>query len=101
MKIADALRVIRKLEMETREGRDTVATFRHEGVVLTRTRVPHGRGELEGRLPSYIRQDLCLNEDEFRLVSNCTYWRGEYLKILQAKGALSSHGRPSTGETRT
>lgn len=88
MKIADAQHVCNKLEMEMHEGRDTVAKFRHEGKVLVRTRIPHGRGELEGKLPHFVRQQLHLSEDEFRLVYICTYWRPDYLRILKEKGFI-------------
>lgn len=88
MKISDALHVCTKLEMEMREGRDTVARFRHEGKVVTRTRIPHGRGELEGKLPHFVRQQLHLSEEEFRLVDVCTYWRIDYVRILKEKGLI-------------
>gem|GEM_PF-5440224 len=51
-----------KLGMHTCEGRDTLAFFYCAQRLVLWTKVPHGRGELKGRLPHYIRQQLRLNE---------------------------------------
>jgi len=88
MKIRDVLRIFDKLEMETREGEDTLAFFRWEGRTILWTKVPHKRGELKGKLPHFIRQQLRLNEDQFRAVIDCTIWRKEYVDILRSKGLL-------------
>jgi hypothetical protein len=94
MKTRDILRVFDKLEMEVREGRDTLAFFRWEGRPILWTKVPHKRGELKGKLPHFIRQQLRLNEDQFRVVIDCTIWRKEYVEILCSKGLLPPDGQP-------
>ena len=91
MKIRDILRIFDKLEMEVREGRDTLAFFRWQGRTILWTRVPHKRGELKGRLPHFIRQQLRLNERQFRAVIKCDIWRDECLEILRSKGLLLPH----------
>jgi hypothetical protein len=94
MKTRDILRVFDKLEMEIREGRDTLAFFRWEGRTILWTKVPHKRGELTGKLPHFIRQQLRLNEDQFREVIDCTIWRKEYAEILRSKGLLLPDEQP-------
>jgi len=88
MKIRDILRIFDKLEMEVREGRDTLAFFRWQGRTILWTKVPHKRGELKGKLPHFVRQQLRLNERQFRAVIRCDIWRDEYLEILRSKGLL-------------
>jgi hypothetical protein len=94
MKIHDILRVFDKLEMEVREGRDTLAFFRWQGKTILWTRVPHKRGELKGKLRHFIRQQLRLSERQFRAVVKCDIWRDEYVEILHSKGLLSPHVDP-------
>ncbi len=56
MKVAEVVRAFEKLEMDIREGRDTLAFFRWEGQLILWSRAPHKRGELKGRLSDLIRQ---------------------------------------------
>ena len=88
MKVEEVLKVFSKLEMEVHEGRDTVAKFRHHGRVVTWSRVSHGRGEVLGKVPHYIRQQLKVDEESFRKLVDCTYWRADYEQILRAKGLI-------------
>ena len=90
MKISEVLKVFRKLEMEISEGRDTVAKFRHNGNVIVWSRVSHGRGELAGKLPHFIRQQLKVDESQMRKLIDCSYWRKEYEEILRSKGLITS-----------
>ena len=50
MKIREIHNLFQKLEMEVREGRDTIAKFRYNGAVIVRTRVPHKSGDLKRQL---------------------------------------------------
>lgn len=90
MKVTEALRAFEKLEMDIREGRDTLAFFRWEGTIILWSKVPHKRGELKGRLSDLIRQQLKLNEQQFRDLVKCQIWRDEYVEILKTKGLLPS-----------
>jgi len=88
LKVKKALQIFEKLEMEIREGRDTLAFFRWKGNVILWSKVPHKRGELKGKLSYLIRQQLKLNERQFKELQECKIWREEYLEILRAKGLL-------------
>jgi hypothetical protein len=88
MKISEVLRAFDKLEMEIREGRDTLAFFRCEGQIILWTKVPHKRGELKGKLPDFVRQQLKLNEAQFRELIACPLTRTGYVQILREKGLL-------------
>jgi hypothetical protein len=88
MKVQEVLKLFEKLGMEVREGRDTIAAFRYQGRVVTRTKVPHKRGELKGKLPHFIRQQLRLNESQFRQFIACTLNRQDYEQILRDKGYI-------------
>lgn len=88
MKIREILKLFAKLEMETREGRDTIAKFRYDGKVIVRTKVPHKRGDLKGQLIHFIRQQLRLNEKQFQELADCILYREDYEKILKDKGYI-------------
>jgi hypothetical protein len=86
MRVAEAIKVFRKLGMQTAEGRDTNAKFIHDGRVITYSRVSHGRGEIGGNVPHFIRQQLKVSEDQLRRLLECTIGRKEYEEILRFKG---------------
>ncbi|MFQ6044064.1 MAG: hypothetical protein ACE5PV_24685 [Candidatus Poribacteria bacterium] len=88
MRVREALRVFDKLDMEIREGRDTIAKFRYKGKVIVRTKVPHKRGELKGKLPYFIRQQLRINDKQLRGLIDCTLYRRHYESILREKGFI-------------
>jgi hypothetical protein len=44
MTIREALKLFEKLGMHIREGKDTTASFYHEGRLIVRTKVPHKMG---------------------------------------------------------
>jgi hypothetical protein len=90
MKIREINNLFQKLEMEVREGRDTIAKFRYNGEVLVGTRVPHKSGELKGQLVHFIRQQLRLNETQFQELVSCTLSRKDYEIILKSKGYIDS-----------
>ena len=88
MTVKEILRLLHKLEMEIREGRDTIASFSYEGRLIIRTKVPHKRGELKGKLLHFIRQQLKLNEEEFHRLTQCRLFRADYVELLRKKGKL-------------
>ncbi len=88
MTVAELLRALRKLGMEIREGQDTLAFFRWRDKLILWTRVPHKSGELKGQLPHFVRQQLKLNESQFRDLIACPLGREEFLGILKQKGLL-------------
>ena len=88
MSIKEVLRFFQKLEMDIREGRDTIACLYVGDLLVIRTRVPHKRGELKGNLPHFVRQQLRLNEEEFADLRRCTIFRENYIDILRKKGKI-------------
>ena len=80
----DAL--VRKLQMQTRDGRDLHAWFEFEGKVITRTRRSKGSGDLP--MQHSIRQQLKVNEMQMRELIRCTLGRDDYLEILRNRGLL-------------
>ncbi len=85
MKAIEVLRAFKKLGMEIREGRDTLAFFYCGPRLVLWTKVPHKRGELRGRLLYYIRQQLRLDEEQFRELIRCRLKREGYVRILKDK----------------
>lgn len=79
-------RLVAKLELKTRESGDLLAWFEFEGKVITRTRRSKGSGDLP--MQHSIRQQLKLNEEQFRQAVACTLTRGNYIEILRGKGLL-------------
>ena len=90
MRRGEILQIFDKLEMEIREGRDTLAFFRYKGQTILWTKVPHKRVELKGNLRYFIRQQLKLNETQFRGLIRCDIWREDYIEILKDKGLIPS-----------
>lgn len=88
MKIKEILKTFEKLGMELREGRDTIAKFKYKEKVITRTKVPHKRGELKGNLPYLIRQQLRINNEQFQGFIGCRLYRQDYETILKGKGYI-------------
>lgn len=86
MKVKEVLKVFEKLQMEIKEGKDTIGKFRYKGKVITRTKVPHKQGELKGKLPYFIRQQLRVNEIQFKGFMDCSLSRKDYEKTLEEKG---------------
>ena len=80
----DAL--VRKFQMQTRDGRDLHAWFEFEGKVITRTRRSKGSGDLP--MQHSIRQQLKVNETQMRELIRCTLGRDDYLEILRNRGLL-------------
>ena len=88
IKVDEVLRAFKKLGMEIREGRDTLAFFYCGDKLILWAKVPHKRGELKGKLPYYIRQQLKLNEEGLRQLLRCHIKRREYVRILKSKGVI-------------
>ena len=87
IKAAQFEHIVQKFGLRTRNSGDRLAWFEHEGRIVTRTRRSHGRG---GDLPFQhsIRQQLKLNENEFREAVACRLSREDYIEILRRRGLL-------------
>lgn len=74
--------------VELREGRDTLVKIFCDGKFILYTKVPHGKGIIDGKLIYYIRNQFKLNENDFRDIIRCTLSAESYKKILKDKGFL-------------
>ncbi len=87
IKAKDFDHIVRKLRLKRRSSKDLWVWFEHGGKIITRTR----RSWKKGRdLPFQhsIRQQLKLNENEFRLAVSCHLSRNDYIAILKRKKLL-------------
>jgi len=62
--------------------------FHYEGQVVIRTKLPHKSGELKGKLPHYVRQQLRVNESQFSGIQDYTIERDGYIRIFADKGIV-------------
>ena len=89
IKARDFDHIVQTLQLRWRNAGDRLAWFEYEGRIITRTRRSHGRGDLP--VSDQIRQQLKLNEDEFRKAVSCHLSREDYVEILRRKGLLPPH----------
>lgn len=81
-------RIQKKLNLQTRNTGDKIAWFYHEGKKILRTKRSHGRGDLPAA--HMIRQQLKVNEDQFRGLIDCSVELKDYIEILRGKNILPS-----------
>ena len=83
-------RLINKYDFKTRESRDLLAWLevKVNGEVkkVARTRRSKGSGDLP--MQYSIRQQLHLNNEQFKTAINCKLTKEAYINILQTKGIL-------------
>jgi len=80
IKAKDFDHLVAKLNLKTRNSRDLLAWFEYEGKKITRTKRSKGSGDLP--MQHSIRQQLYLNEEQFRKAVGCTLTRQDYIHIL-------------------
>lgn len=78
--------LVAKLKLKTRNSRDLLAWFEYKGKIITRTRRSKGSGDQP--MQHSIRQQLKLNEEQFREAIGCTLTRQDYIDIIRNKGLL-------------
>ena len=88
MKVREVLKVFNKLDMEIREARDTLAFFKYNGKIVLWTKVPHKKSDVKGKIQYFIRQQLKLNDNQFRDLISCKLIRNDYIEILISKGFI-------------
>jgi len=86
IKARDFNHLVAKFNLKTRQSRDLLAWFEYKGKTITRTRRSKGSGDLP--MQHSIRQQLKLNEEQFRKAIGCTLARQDYINILRSKGLL-------------
>lgn len=57
-----------------------------DGIIIVKSRRSHGKGKLDGNIPNMIRNQMKLNESQFRDAHQCPLQRTAYLEILRNKG---------------
>jgi hypothetical protein len=77
-----------KLEMVIQNGRDRHALFYYNDALILRTKRSFGSGKLEGNIGHFIRQQMKLNDAQFRDLLACPLSRAGYVEILRGKGLL-------------
>lgn len=86
LKAKDFERIVRKLDLRTRNRGDRHAWFEHEGKTITRTKRSNKAGDLP--FAHAIRQQLKLTEDELRDLVACPLDRDGYVTILRRQGLI-------------
>jgi hypothetical protein len=91
LKTGDIDRMWAKLGFDVNEGkRDVTATLIVAGKRVIRTLRSHGKNKLDGNIPSMIRQQMKLNDEQFSDAVRCPLKRDDYLRILREKKLLDS-----------
>ena len=77
-----------KLQMKVRTGKDKLALFYHNGMLVTRTKRPLGKGKVDNTVRHLIGQQLKLSESVFSGIKNYSLGRAVYVQILKKKGYI-------------
>ncbi len=64
---------------------DRHALFYVDGRLILRTKRSFGSGKIDGNIPSFIRQQMKLNNDQFAELLACPLDRPDYIDILKKK----------------
>ncbi len=86
LKAAEFERIVRKLGLRTRDSGDRLAWFEYEGKIIVQTKRSHKMGDLP--FSHKIRQQLRLDERQFRELVACPLDRDGYVEILRQKGLI-------------
>lgn len=86
LKAKDFERIVRKLDLRTRNSGDRLAWFEYGGKTITRTKRSNKSGDLP--FAHAIRQQLKLTEDEMRALVACPLDRAGYVAILRRQGLI-------------
>jgi len=74
--------IVRKLEMEIRDGDHRFALLRHDGRVVIRTKRSHGSKSQPAHL---IRNQLKVDEAQLQGLVQCWLTKPAYIEILKSK----------------
>ncbi len=86
LKAKEFERIVRKLDLRTRNSGDRLAWFEHEGRTIVRTKRSNKAGDLP--FSHAIRQQLKLTENQLRDLLDCPLDRDGYVAILREKGLI-------------
>ena len=79
-------RIEKKLELQCRNSFDRIAWFCHEGKKILKTRRSHQKGDLPAA--HKIRNQLKLNESQFKDLISCELSKDGYIEILIGAGYI-------------
>jgi len=80
-------KIVRKLDMETRNSSDMLAWFVYDGVAVVKTRRSFGNNKY---VPAdKIRCQLKVNEEQFAGLISCSVQKDDYIKILIDKKIIT------------
>jgi len=85
MKVHEFEKIVRKLDLKTRNSGDRLAWFEYEGRMILRTKRSHGNKEQPGNL---IRQQLKVNEEQLAGLIDCSFSKEQYIELLRGKRVL-------------
>ncbi len=88
LKWKEVKKLLEKVQVTLREGKDPGGWLVHEGRKILYLRMSKGEGDVPGHVPDKIRQSLHLNEASFIDLKNCPLSRDQYLELLRAKGYI-------------
>jgi hypothetical protein len=89
LKVTDFDAIMNKLQMEIRDSRDKLAWFVYSGRRILSTKRSHGRGDIRGKVPHFIRQQLKVNDKQFQDLIRCPLDREGYINILKEKRIIT------------
>lgn len=81
----DVDRAWEKLGMEIKDTNDRHALFKVDGKLVLRTKRSFGSGKIDGNIPSFIRQQMKLDNEQFAELLACPLDRPRYVEILRRK----------------
>ena len=87
-----------KLEMEISNTNHRHAKFRYGGKLILTSKRSFGRGPIEGPVQHLLRQQLKLNEDQFKALIDCPLKRPGYIEILKTKGLIPAEQESKQGK---
>jgi hypothetical protein len=76
-----------KLRLECRNTKDRICWFIHEGKKVLFTKRSHAKGDLPA--PDKIRQQLSVNETQFRGLISCSFSLEDYIAHLKERGKIA------------
>ncbi len=86
MKKKEALKVVRKLGLEERRGKELFFKFSHNDKLILTTAIPKGQGDLY--IEDKFRGQLKLTRAQLEGARKCPFKKKDYIKHLQEIGSI-------------
>ena len=88
LRTSDVDRAFGKLQMVIKNTKDRHAYFWYCGKMILKTKRSFGAGKIDDNTQHLIRQQLRLNQDQFRELLDCPLDYPGYVDILKQKGFI-------------